>query len=122
MTECFCSDEYGPCELHADTLVVREGASLHTDDELSLLLVHDLVECGVKLSADDTAELARLQAALNAAYDPHAGTAHFSDPHDSSAAHELAVRADQDADGLYVARDGGYVISRPHADCPLLEG
>lgn len=39
--ECECSEDFGPCELHCEYLVTREGASLRTADELCLLFLED---------------------------------------------------------------------------------
>lgn len=41
MTECDCSEEYGPCEMHCVQLAQREGASLRTADELCLVYLDD---------------------------------------------------------------------------------
>lgn len=41
MTDCECSEEYGPCESHCDVLAQREGASLRTGDELIALYLDD---------------------------------------------------------------------------------
>lgn len=122
MYDCGCSEEYGPCEGHADVLVIRQGAALRTADELSLLLVSDLIDCGVKLSEIDMATYSYLDDALTNAYDPHTGLAHFADENDAQDASDLAQMVEQDSDGLWIAHDDGYVISRPHDDCPLLEG
>lgn len=111
MYDCGCSEEYGPCEEHADVLVIRQGAALHTADELSLLLVSDLIDCGVKLSEIDMVTYSYLDDALTNAYD-----------NDAQDASDLAQMVEQDSDGLWIAHDDGYVISRPHDDCPLLEG
>lgn len=47
---CDCSEEFGPCEDHSELLVSREGASLRTADELSVLFIQDAVSLGVELS------------------------------------------------------------------------
>lgn len=41
--ECTCTDEYGPCEFHGDTIVVREGASSRTADDLRHTFLTDVV-------------------------------------------------------------------------------
>lgn len=119
-TGCQCNEEYGPCEDHADVLVIREGASLHTADELTMLLVEDLIQCGAKFDAKQKAEHCRLDDALTNAYDPATGTAWFSEDTDRDDALALATEIESSADGLYVVHEDGYVISRPHADCPLI--
>lgn len=120
MYDCGCSEEYGPCEGHADVLVARQGAAVRTADESSIQLIEDLVHCGIALTADQATEHSRLDDALTNAYDPHTGTAWFADEHDSEGAAELAREVEQGAEGLWVTHDDGYVISRPHDDCPLL--
>lgn len=118
---CDCSDEYGPCEQHADTLVVREGASLHTADELTLILIEDLVGCGVPLTDLERDELRFLNAQLSANTNPHSGCGWFSAPDVADSARWLADRIESKANGLMVISDDGYVIVRPHPDCPLLD-
>ena len=63
---CECSEEYGPCELHAETLVVREGASLHTADELLAIFIRDAVDLGAELSPYGKDVLSRVWSALSA--------------------------------------------------------
>ena len=121
-SECECSDEYGPCEQHGDTLVVREGASLHTADELALLLVSDLNDCGVVIGPNAVVELVRLQEILARDTDPVSGCGWFADPDDAEAAQDLAQRTESNIGNLWVVQNDGYVIVRPHDDCPLLDG
>lgn len=121
MSGCLCSED-GPCEAHADFLVIREGASLHTGDELTLLLVTDLVDCGVILSEADADELKRLEAALEADWNPESGTSWFSDRDNAEAAEDLASRVESEGGDLWVMHNDGYVIARPHDDCPLTDG
>ena len=116
---CDCTDD-GPCEDHADFLMIREGASLHTADELALLLVADLVECGAALSESDATEFARLEAQLSADTDPHSGCGWFASEDDQTSAYELEDRLTM-PENLYVFRDDGYVTPRLHDDCPLLD-
>lgn len=40
---CDCTDEYGPCEHHGETMVSREGSSLRTADELGHEFLTDAV-------------------------------------------------------------------------------
>lgn len=48
--DCDCTEEYGPCELHAELLVSREGAALRTADELLSMFIDDAVALGAELS------------------------------------------------------------------------
>lgn len=41
--ECECSEDYGPCEDHCIVLAQREGASTRTADELSYVLIMDVI-------------------------------------------------------------------------------
>lgn len=66
LASCECSDEYGPCELHATTLIVREGASLHTADELSAIFLNDAVGLGAELSPYGQDVLKRVSDTLSA--------------------------------------------------------
>lgn len=50
MEECECSEEFGPCELHLELFVSREGASLRTADELLSVFIDDAVTLGAGLS------------------------------------------------------------------------
>lgn len=62
---CTCSDEYGPCEFHGETLVTREGASVRTADDLSHTFCEDV--CSVTHSypsPEFEADLVRLGNAL----------------------------------------------------------
>lgn len=111
MTQCDCSDEYGPCEQHGDTLVVREGASLHTADELAMIEIDDLVSVGAELSAWGQAEYKRLEQALTDRW--------FDNPDDGEAARDLVTQLESNVADLWVIHDDGYRIVRPHADCPL---
>lgn len=122
MSECDCSEEYGPCERHSTLLVVREGASLHTADELTLILAADCVECGAVLSADHAAQLAELNKRAKIDRDPHSGCMWFTDPDDSESAQLIADTAESNLpDGIALFADDGYRIVRVSEDCPLRE-
>jgi hypothetical protein len=116
---CECSDEYGPCELHGQTLVIREGASQRTADDLTLVLIDDLVSVGAELSAFGRLELERLTAAAERDRDPVSGCMWFSDPDDADAARTLADQLESYVADLCVIHDDGYRIVKPAADCPL---
>ena len=114
-TTCECSDEYGPCEAHGETLVQREGASLRTADELILILCQDLVDLGAGLSLYGADVLAQAEAYVDQPY-PDDGDADYVGTFAA-----LTTLADQlEADlGVSVIWDDGYRIVRPAADCPL---
>lgn len=42
-TVCECSEEYGPCEDHAEVLAQREGASTRTADDLVYVFLTDVL-------------------------------------------------------------------------------
>lgn len=68
MTEfdCDCSEEYGPCEKHSALIVVREGASLRTADELLSVFIDDAVALGAELSPYGKDIVFRADAAMQA--------------------------------------------------------
>jgi hypothetical protein len=111
---CDCSDEYGPCEQHCELLVVREGASLRTADELALVRCDDIIDVGDFPEADARrGDLARLWAALELSRTPGSGCAWFCDPDDAEEAHELAARMEDDLpEDVRVYVDDGYRIVR----------
>lgn len=117
---CECSDEYGPCEQHSTMLVSREGASLHTADELALIRASDCEDCGAAMTDSDSALYRRLTDQLAEDTDPRSGCGWFADPSDQEAAFELADRMEA---GLPVSvrlyADDGYVIVRLSDECPL---
>lgn len=108
---CECSSEYGPCEQHGDTLVIRDGASQRTADQLAMGLVEDLLGFGVTLPDLAMTNYELLTGLLV--------DSSFEDPEDSEAASDLAREAEESTD-LWVIHDDGYRIVRPHADCPLV--
>jgi hypothetical protein len=116
---CDCSDEHGPCEQHGDVLVAREGASLHTADELAIIEIGDLVSLGAELSVWGRAEYVRLAVQLEADRDATSGVAWFSDPDDGEAARALADQLESYVADLWIVHDDGYRIVRAHDDCPL---
>ena len=118
---CECSEDFGPCETHGDTLVIREGASLHTADELTMIEIGDWLDVGANISVWGRAELARLESALEDSRDPVSGTAWFADEDDADSARSLAWQLENDQADVWIIREDGYVMVRPHADCPLLD-
>lgn len=122
MTDCDCSDEYGPCEQHCETLVVREGASTRTADELLSVFVHDAVSLGVTLSPWGQDVLMRYDTALD--NNRHMGVAWLPDGSgldDMMDTLRYQVEAELSAMGLMSYFEDGYIIVRPTPDCPLLE-
>ena len=116
--DCECSDEYGPCEDHGETLVQREGASARTADELMLVLCHDLVDLGAQLSPYGANVLARADKYAEQCRSK-TGTMWFKD--EGETYDSLVTLADQlevDAE-VSVWMDDGYRIVRATADCPL---
>lgn len=118
-TECECSEEYGPCEEHGETIAQREGASTRTADELLAVFIDDAVGIGVELSPWGADVLARAWANLNA--NERYGVAWFSTDEEGSALHdEVRTLVDQvendlatmDGGGMHVWWEDGYVISR----------
>lgn len=61
---CDCSEEYGPCELHGETVTRREGASTRTADDLQSVFVADAVALGATLSPYGKSAIAEIDAAL----------------------------------------------------------
>ncbi len=116
---CDCDEEYGPCEQHCEVLCVREGSSVRTADDLTMVLIADLIGCGAELSPWGHAEYDRLSAALEQDRDPHSGCAWFSDPDNADAALSLAYQLESYVADLCVIRDDGYRIVKPTPDCPL---
>lgn len=119
MNQCECSDEYGPCEDHGETLVIREGAGLRTADELTMILIEDLVSVGAELSVWGRDEYNRLSAALSASRNPKSGTAWFDNPDDGESARDLSHQLENYVADLWVIHDDGYRIVRPFDNCPL---
>lgn len=118
MHECECTYDFGPCEVHGELLVQREGSSLRTADELVLLVCQDLVDLGAGLSpygADVLATATGYAAGCVSEW----GTMWFRD--DGETREELSTLADQlETDlGVSVIWDDGYRIVRPTGDCPL---
>lgn len=106
---CECNEDDGPCESHMETVVMREGASMRSADELSALFVDDAVSIGAELSATGEA----MQRELN-------DTASWEgswlrDPDTADAMRDLTNQLESDIatldDGpFYVRWDDGYVI------------
>lgn len=113
--DCECSEDYGPCEQHADLLVSRELASRGADD-LALTLINDLIECGAELPPNGREELAAIEADYET--DRASGIGHFISDDTFERATDLAEQLEQDRHDLWIIHDDGYRILRPHADLP----
>lgn len=61
-----CSEEFGPCEQHSETLISREGASLRTADDLALTFLQDCLTLKVETTPWGKDVLSRAEAALSA--------------------------------------------------------
>lgn len=132
MSECECSEDYGPCEEHGTAVVIRQGASTRTADELLLLFVEDasliLHDVGVELSpwADDV--IHRAHGALDAV-DEFTHCAWLPEgTYGDRLRDELTTLANQvevDMGTLDIPHftywNDGYWIVRVHENCPLLE-
>ena len=138
--DCGCSEDYGPCEDHAETLAQREGASTRTADALALVFlmdVRDLIDHALEtnvLASDLTDARDRLTREIDDALTwewsgADAGDGWLETPADDSYSpaeylQDLVQRAESDLGmiGASVYWDDGYVISRMHDDCPLIAG
>ena len=111
-----CSEEYGPCEQHGDTLVQREGASLRTGDELALLYLDDMESLGQgDLSPYGADVRARAEAALEANRSPRSGTAWIDDSDLVDELNDVVYQVESASDYL-TYWDDGYRIVRPSDD------
>ena len=108
-----CSEEYGPCEQHGETLVQREGASCRTADELALLYLFDMAELGQGelspwgIEARDAAE-----ANLEANRSERSGTAWIDDADLVDSLMDVVLQVESASDYL-TYWDDGYRIVRP---------
>lgn len=105
--QCGCSEEFGPCEEHGSVLVVREGASVRTADELALCFIGDALVLGASLSAYGRDIYEQAGAALT---EP---CSWIEDPDLAQALHDLAWQVEcsgEMPDDLMVVWDDGYVI------------
>ena len=84
--ECECTDEYGPCEAHSETIIVREGASTRTADDLVATFLEDVAGMWE---------------------DVH-GTAPVGDAYVLARDFRQAVEDEQERERERAAREGGY--------------
>lgn len=130
--ECECDDEYGPCQEHGEAVVIREGASTYTADELLLLFVEDasliLHDAGTELTpwADDV--IHRAHGALDTV-DEFTHTASLpASTYGERLRDELVTLANQVECDLatldapcFTYWDDGYRIVRVLDGCPLVD-
>lgn len=116
MIECDCSEEYGPCENHGTVLAQRDGAALHTADELCIVFLDDAQGIDPQcLSPYGKDVLARAEADMQA----HESS-WIEDPDLADELRDVVSQVES-----YIGPDvqtyweDGYRIVRPAADCPL---
>lgn len=115
---CECSDEYGPCEFHGETVVMREGSASRAADDLAHTFLGDVASVLRRWPSEEfrKAEL-RLGNALH-----DSGGSWFDDPDDADECRELCTEGESAlGDAGYVTYwDDGYRIIRPLPGCPML--
>lgn len=115
MTECYCSEEFGPCEWHGEILVSRVGASSRTADELLAQFAHDCLaldpDC---LSPVGREWLADADAALDKGRDPISGVAWISEEDEIArdGLEDLRRQLESYFADLWITWEDGYVIAR----------
>lgn len=112
--ECKCSEEYGPCEEHGETIVQREGASTYTPTELLALFADDSTTIGTELSPWGLALIREART--------------MTDEHRAGLLDDLATLANQVECDLatldapcFTYWDDGYRIVRVLEGCPLVD-
>lgn len=116
--QCACSEDYGPCEDHAEVLAQREGARTRTADELAAVFISDaadLTRNGQEPGHDDSDAYATMlrywqECPAGGWWDGEnkSGYTYSEELHDASATAEGWL-ADIDA---MVWQEDGYVIFR----------
>lgn len=104
---CDCSEDMGPCESHMDVVVMREGASLRSADELSALFIEDAVSVGASLSP--YGEDIRRRIGETEAWEG----SWLRDPDLADAMRDMTTELETDiytVGGFHVRWDDGYVI------------
>lgn len=114
--ECDCTDEYGPCEQHCETLVIREGASLRSADELTLIYLDDALALDPECLAP-YGQSVKAEAEAPEAWDG----SWLKDPDLADALRDVAWQVESYLSPLWTLWNDGYVIVRPSADCPLIQ-
>jgi hypothetical protein len=126
--DCECSEDYGACEDHRDVLAQREGASSRTADDLMYVFLTDVLTCaeGSDIRQGAETNLIPLRRALyywgsEKRWNDNHGCRWVKETEPNNIHDEMSVGESVLADlGLSVDWDDGYVISRTHPDCPLL--
>jgi hypothetical protein len=114
---CECSDEYGPCEFHGETIVMREGSSSRAADDLCHEFLTDVASVLHRWpSPEFERDTLRLGNAL-----ADSGGSWFDNPDDAEEARDLVSNGEAFlGDAGYVTYwDDGYRIIRPLPGCPL---
>ena len=117
---CECSEDFGPCEDHSTVLVMRDGASMRSADELCELFVMDAVQLGAELSASGRILMAEVAADFAAT-----GESWLSDPDLADALRDLTNQVESDlytVDAIHpwVTWEDGYVVNNVTGG-PLLD-
>jgi hypothetical protein len=117
MSGCLdCGEEFGPCGLHGETLVQREGASVRTGDELALLYLDDMESLGQgELSPWGSEIRAICNTRLEVNRSLVSGTAWIDDA-DLVDSLDDVVRQVESASDYLTYWDDGYRIVRPTSD------
>lgn len=123
-----CSDEYGPCEDHGTAVVIRDGASTRTADELAVIYCDDAAALleelgGTVLNTDrdivqDAWKLLETERRHGVAWFPEDDAGEMLD---ECLRLGDALAADLSGLGHFTYWDDGYTIVRVHENCPLLE-
>lgn len=119
--ECYCTDE-GPCESHLEVLCSREGASLHTADELCAIFIGDVEDLRHDVRPWGAA-MADAVALAGDYWEAHPSGGWCEDPDMSQALSEAVGAAESvlaSEVGAFVWWDDGYVVGRITGG-PLLE-
>lgn len=97
----------------AEPVIIREGASLRTADELGVLFVEDAVSLGAELSPWGRTTLDRLNALLSEWRDPQSGTAWLPESDDREDLYALQSQMETELYtlGYVVEHEDGYVIT-----------
>lgn len=120
---CGCSEEYGPCEEHGETIAQREGASTRTADDLVYVFLTDVLAIAENrglISADmrGRVNVDKLREAIDYwsnddLWDDNYGCRWVRDDVDAEIHDEIATGESVLAElGLSVWWEDGYVISR----------
>ena len=131
MSECDCSEDYGPCEDHCTVLVQREGASTRTAHESAVQYAQDAADLldeigGAVEGVRDIDREVLVEAWEMLEANRRMGVAWFpGDDGDEMLDTILrvgdALGSDLSALGYFTFSEDGYWIVKIHEDCPLLD-